>query len=125
MLARMTAISLQPGEAVHIRTGRRLFVVMRSESSCEIRIVKRGIGARIARTAYAWWLRIHRRGASVARRFAQARREEAAARLLAQLDSRMLKDIGMEPHHGSALAERVHAHRRRELLRSLAGRLGA
>jgi uncharacterized protein YjiS (DUF1127 family) len=55
----------------------------------------------------------------------QARREEAQARLLARLDSRTLKDIGLEPQHGSSLAERVHAHRRRELLRTLAGRLGS
>lgn len=124
MLARMTVISLQAGETLHIRTGRRLFVVMRSESSFEVRIVRRRIGVRFARALYAWWLRMHRSGARVARRFMQARREEAQARLLAQLDSRTLKDIGMEPHHGSALAERVHAHRRRELLRTLAGRLG-
>lgn len=124
MLARMTVISLQAGETLHIRTGRRLFVVMRSESSCEIRIVKRGIGVRVARIAYACWLRMHRRGASVARRFMQARREEVSAQMLAQLDSRILKDIGMEPHHGSSLAERVHAHRRHEVLRTLASRLG-
>lgn len=121
---RMTEISLRESERLLIRTGRRTFLVMRSDSSFEVRIVRRGMGVRLARALYAWWLRMHRRGASVARRFAQARREEAQARLLAQLDSRILKDIGMEPHHGSALAERVHAHRRRELLRTLASRLG-
>jgi hypothetical protein len=124
MLSRMTVISLQAGETLHIRTGHRLFVVMRSESSFEVRIVRRSIVVRFARALYAWWLRMHRSEARVARRFMQARREEAQARLLAQLDSRTLKDIGMEPHHGSALAERVHAHRRRELLRTLASRLG-
>ena len=121
----MTELTLQAGETVRIRTGRRLFLVMRSESSFEVRVVRRGIGVRLMRAAYAWWLRMHRTGARVARRYLQARREEAQARLLAQLDSRMLKDIGMEPHHGGALAERVHAHRRRELLRTLAGRLGS
>jgi hypothetical protein len=120
----MTELTLQAGETLRIRTGRRLFLVMRSESSFEVRIVRRGIGVRLMRGAYAWWLRMHRRGARVARRYIQARREEAAARMLAQLDTRILKDIGMEPHHGSALAERVHAHRRREILRILAGRLG-
>jgi hypothetical protein len=121
----MTEILLQAGEAVRIRTGRRLFVVMRSKSSFEVRIVRRSIGVRFARALYACWLRMHRSGARGARRFMQSRREEAQARLLAQLDSRTLKDIGMQPHHGSALAERVHEHRRRELLRILAGRLGS
>jgi hypothetical protein len=120
----MTELTLQAGETLRIRTGRRLFLVVRSGSSFEVRIVRRTFGARIMRTLYAGWLRMHRRGASIARRFAQARREEAQARMLAQLDPRILKDIGMEPHHGSALAERVHAHRRREILRILAGRLG-
>ena len=120
----MTELTLQAGETLRIRTGRRLLLVMRSESSFEVRIVKRGIGVRIARALYAGWLRMHRSGARVARRAVQARREQAAARMLAQLDARILKDIGMEPHHGSALAERVHEHRRRELLRTLAGRLG-
>jgi Domain of unknown function (DUF1127) len=120
----MTELTLQAGEMLRIRTGRRLFLVVRSGSSFEVRIVRRTFGARIMRTLYAWWLRMHRSGARVARRFMQARREEAQARLLAELDSRILKDIGVEPHHGSALAERVHEHRRRELLRTLAGRLG-
>lgn len=120
----MTEISLQAGETLRIRTGRRLFLVMRADSSFEVRVVGRGIGVRLMRAAYAWWLRMHRRGARVARRYMQARREEAQARLLAQLDSRILKDIGMEPHHGSSLAERVHEHRRREVLRTLASRLG-
>jgi hypothetical protein len=121
----MTELTLQAGETVRIRTGRRLFLVMRSDSSFEVRIVRRSMGVRLMRAVYAGWLRMHRTGARVARRFMRARREEAQARLLAQLDSRMLKDIGMEPHHGGALAERVHAHRRRELLRTLAGRLGS
>jgi Domain of unknown function (DUF1127) len=120
----MTEISLQAGERLRIRTGRRLFLVMRTESSFEVRILRRGMGVRLMRSVYARWLRLHRSGARVARRFMQARREDAQARLLAQLDSRTLKDIGMEPYHGSSLAERVHVHRRRELLRTLAGRLG-
>jgi hypothetical protein len=119
----MTELTLQAGETLRIKTGRRLLLVMRSGSSFEVRVVKRGIGVRIARALYAWWLRMHRRGGHITRRFVQARREAAAARMLAQLDTRILKDIGMEPHHGSALAERVHAHRRREILRILAGRL--
>jgi hypothetical protein len=120
----MTELTLQAGETLRIKTGRRLLLVMRSGSSFEVRIVRRGIGVRFARAVYAWWLRMHRRGGYIARRFLQARREATAARMLAQLDPRILKDIGMEPHHGSALAERVHEHRRREVLRTLAGRLG-
>jgi hypothetical protein len=120
----MSELTLQAGETLRIRTGRRLLIVMRSGSSFEVRIVRRGMGLRLMRAAYAGWLRMHRRGARVARRFMEARREDAQARLLAQLDSRILKDIGLEPHHGSSLAERVHEHRRRELLRTLAGRLG-
>jgi hypothetical protein len=121
----MTELTLQAGETLRIRTGRRLFLVMRSDSSFELRIMRRSMGVRFMRAVYAWWLRLHRRGARVARRFMQVRREEAQARLLARLDSRTLKDIGMEPHHGGALAERVHEHRRRELLRTLAGRVGS
>jgi hypothetical protein len=120
----MTEISLQAGEILRIRTGRRLFLVMRSEESFEVRIVRQGIGVRFMRAVYAWWLSMHRRGARVGRRFVQAWREHAQARLLAQLDARILKDIGLEPHHGSPLAARVHEHRRREVLRTLAGRLG-
>jgi hypothetical protein len=120
----MTELTLQSGETLRIRSGRRLFLVMRSDASFEVRIVRRGMGVRLMRAVYAWWLRMHRRGAPVARRFMQARREDAQARLLAQLDSRILKDIGLEPHHGSSLAARVHEHRRREVLRTLAGRLG-
>ena len=45
----MTELTLQAGETLRIRTGRRLLLVMRSESSFEVRIVKRGIGVRIAR----------------------------------------------------------------------------
>jgi uncharacterized protein YjiS (DUF1127 family) len=124
MLARMTELSLQPGETLRIRTGRRLLVVMRSESSCEIRVVKRGMGVRIARALLASWLRMHRLGAAAVRRALRAWREAAQARLLARLDARTLRDIGMEPHHGNALAERVDRYRRRELVRTLTGRLG-
>jgi hypothetical protein len=120
----MTEISLQAGEFLRIRTGRRLFLVMRSEESFEVRIVRHGIGVRLMRGVCAWWLRMHRRGARVARRSMRARRENAQARLLAALDARILKDIGLEPHHGSPLAARVHERRRREVLRTLAGRLG-
>jgi len=57
------------------------------------------------------------------RRFVQARRETGQARLLAELDVRSLKDIGLEPSRGSSLAERVHAKQRGELSRTLAARL--
>lgn len=119
----MTEVTLQPGERLRIRSG-RLLLVRRLGLAWEISIVKRGAGARVARAALAWWLRTHRRGAAIARRFLEARRENAQARLLAQLDARTLKDIGLEAHHGSALAERIDARRRRELLRTFAGRLG-
>ena len=96
---------------------------MRSESSFEVRIVRRGIGVRIADAVCRGGCACT--GAALALRGdAVQAQESAAARMLAQLDSRILKDIGLEPHHGSALAERVHEHRRRELLRTLAGRLG-
>lgn len=44
--------------------------------------------------------------------------------VLARLDARGLKDIGLESWNG-ALAERVHAHRQRQLLRIAAARIGA
>ena len=43
----MTEISLQAGERLRIRTGRRLFLVMRTESSFEVRILRRGMGVRL------------------------------------------------------------------------------
>jgi hypothetical protein len=54
----------------------------------------------------------------------QARREEAQAELLAELGPHILKDIGLEPYQGSSLADRVEAHRRRQLMRAFAARLG-
>ena len=103
---------LQPGETLRIRT-RGLILELRPGAPCEIRVVRRGLGVRLGRGLLAWWRRMHRRRASV-----------ADARLLAQLDARLLKDIGLEPHHGGSLVERIDAHRRRELLRGIAARLG-
>lgn len=114
---------LQPGESVRIRT-RGLILELRPGASCEIRIVRRSPGTRFARAVLAWWQRMHRRGTAAARSYLRTRRLDRDARLLAQLDARFLKDIGLEVHHGGALIERIDAHRRRELLRTLAASLG-
>jgi uncharacterized protein YjiS (DUF1127 family) len=83
------------------------------------------------RKLLAWWINLHRRGAVAGRRRAVAlfeairRVQQARAdrELLARLDSRTLKDIGLESWNAH-LAERVHVHRERKLLRVAASRIG-
>jgi hypothetical protein len=70
---------------------------------------------------------IHRLGRSlfaILERFARARREAAAARLLAELDPRILRDIGLDASSGHPLAGRAEAHRRQSELRAFGAHLG-
>jgi hypothetical protein len=54
----------------------------------------------------------------------RARQARAEREVLARLDARSLKDIGLESWNG-ALAERVHAHRQRQVILLAAARIGA
>ena len=108
----MTYISLLSGEG------------LRSENGRAAPIVQRGYARRFAHVVLAGWLRMHRAGVAIGRRFAQARREETQARQLAQLDARILRDIGLDADSGHPLAGRVDAYRRQQRLHEFAARLG-
>ena len=58
------------------------------------------------------------------KRWLQAWREDRQARLLAELDERILRDIGLGAASGNRLAARVHVVRQQELRRIAMGRLG-
>jgi hypothetical protein len=75
------------------------------------------------RKLLAWWINLHRRGAVAGRRRAVALFEAIRRVQRAPLDSRTLKDIGLESWNAH-LAERVHVHRERKLLRVAASRIG-
>lgn len=66
---------------------------------------------------------MHRAGAAIGRRLARAQAEDAQARLLAQLDARTLRDIGLDSGSGHSLAGRVEAYRRQLRLHQLAARM--
>jgi len=82
------------------------------------------------RKLQAWWIQFHRRGITLGRRRAQlayrayrdAKQARADARVLAHLDYRTLKDIGLESRAFALRAGVVE--RRRELLRWSNVRLG-
>jgi hypothetical protein len=102
------------------------------ETSRELPVVTRGRNFRsrgsihrLARTALAVWLRMHRAGATIGRRLAQARCEEAGVRLLSQLDARTLRDIGLDAASGHPLAARVDAHREQQRRRAFAAQAWA
>jgi hypothetical protein len=77
---------------------------------------RRSLARRIARGVLAWWITLHRYGAAAGRRFVQARRERAQAEMLASLDARTLKDIGLESY--------IDEQRRRERVRLVTARIG-
>jgi len=85
---------------------------------------QRGSIHRFARTALALWLRMQRAAAAIGRRFAQAQRDEAKARLLARLDARTLRDIGLGADSGHRLAVQIAVHRDQQRLRAHAAQLG-
>lgn len=82
------------------------------------------------RNLMAWWLAMHRRGAVMGRRRARqaarammaAQQARADARLLAQLDARTLRDIGLEAWR-SPLGARIELFRA-ESQRWTAARMG-
>jgi hypothetical protein len=84
------------------------------------------------RKMLAWWISLHRKGAAFgahcAREIYQAiqRAQQARAEreILARLDSRTLRDIGLDSWN-TQLSERVDLRRQRDLLRLAASRIGA
>jgi hypothetical protein len=88
-------------------------IVLRPRS-IEIRFNRRRarIG-RVARALLDW-----------SQRCLRAWREDRQALLLAQLDERTLRDIGLDCGSGSSLAARGHAYRQQELRRMAMAQLG-
>jgi hypothetical protein len=76
-------------------------------------IVPRGAGVWEIRVVNPWW-----------QRWLRAWREARESQLLAQLDERMLRDIGMDLGNGHPLAVRAHALRQQELRRIAMAQLG-
>jgi len=83
------------------------------------------------RKMLAWWIRLHRRGAAIAlprarqlyQAFQRAQQARADREILARLDSRTLRDIGLDSWN-ARLAERVEVQRQQRLLRLAAARIG-
>ena len=83
------------------------------------------------RKMLAWWIRLHRKGAAIGLQRARqvyeaiqrAQRARADREILARLDSRTLRDIGLDSWNVH-LAERVEVQRQRQLLRLAATRVG-
>ena len=84
------------------------------------------------RKMLAWWIRLHRRCAAMGLQRARqvyeairrAQQERADREILSRLDSRTLRDIGIDSWNAH-LAERVEVQRQRRLLRLAASRIGA
>ena len=98
----MTDISLQPGEALRIDSRDGLLM-----------LVRRGAGVWEVRLVNPWW-----------KRWLRAWREASECQLLAQLDQRMLRDIGLDLGSGHPLAVRADALRQQELRRIAMAQLG-
>jgi len=75
------------------------------------------------RKMLAWWIRLHRKGAAIYEAIQHAQRAHADREVLARLDSRTLRDIGLDSWNVH-LAERVEAQRQRQLRRLAAARIG-
>ena len=105
----MTEISLLPGEALRVENPSGVLLLSVSAPA--------GFEPR-------WEVRFDEPRASWWRRWLLAWREEREARSLAQLDERLLNDIGLGPCAGNSLAARIHAHRQHELRRVEMSRLG-
>ena len=83
------------------------------------------------RKLLASWIRLHRRGAAIGLQRARqvyealrrARQERADREILARLDARSLRDIGLDSWN-ARLAERVEIRRQQQLLRLAASRIG-
>ena len=84
------------------------------------------------RKLLAWWIRLHRKGAAAGLQQARqvyaamkrAQQARADREILARLDARSLRDIGLDSWNAQ-LSERVELRRQRDLLRVAASRIGA
>jgi uncharacterized protein YjiS (DUF1127 family) len=98
----MAEISLRPGEALRIESGSGLTLVLRPHGEgWEVKVVN------------PWW-----------KRWLRAWHEERQARLLAELDERILRDIGLHAASENSLTARVEAYRQQDLRRITMSRLG-
>jgi hypothetical protein len=83
------------------------------------------------RKLLASWIRLHRKGAAIGLQRARqvydaiqrAKQARADREVLARLDSRTLRDIGLDSWNAH-LAERVEVQRQRQLLRLAAAGIG-
>jgi uncharacterized protein YjiS (DUF1127 family) len=100
----MAAISLRAGEALRIHSGGLALVFRPDASAWEIEIV---------RPRARWW-----------QRWIRAWHEDRQARMLAQLDERILHDIGMGPGSSNPVAARAHEFRHQEMRRIAMAQLG-
>jgi hypothetical protein len=101
----MATISLPAGEALRIRSGGGLALVFQPDGRrWEIEIVRR---------RESWW-----------QRWIREWDEDSQAQLLAQLDERLLEDIGLGPASGEPVAARAHEYRQQEIRRIAMARLG-
>ena len=84
------------------------------------------------RKVLAWWLRLHRQGAAFGLRRARgiyeaierSRQARIDRDILARLDARTLRDIGLQSWNAE-VGQRLEAERQRRLLRLAAARIGA
>jgi hypothetical protein len=98
----MAEISLRPGDALRIEQGKGLSLLLRAHGDgWEVRVIN------------PWW-----------KRWLRAWRESAQARLLAELDRHILRDIGMDLGSGDPLAAHAHALRQQEQRRIAMAQLG-
>ena len=83
------------------------------------------------RKLFAWWIRLHRKGAlaglqrarGVYEAIQRAQKARAEREILARLDAHSLRDIGLQSWNAE-LADRVETERQRRLLRLAASRIG-
>ena len=105
----MTEISLLPGEALRVENPSGVLLLSVSAPAG----VEPLWEVRFGEPRASWW-----------RRWLLAWREDREARSLAQLDERLLNDIGLAPCAGNSLATRIHACRQDELRRAILVRHG-
>jgi uncharacterized protein YjiS (DUF1127 family) len=110
----VTDILLRPGDVLRIEGDDGSVLTVSVPPGAELWEIQVGARrSRIVRALLGWW-----------KHHTAAWHEERAARELAQLDERLLADIGLGPHAGNPLATRVHNYRQQELRRIEMGRLG-
>jgi DUF2917 family protein len=75
-------------------------------------------GGRFVRSLLAFWLRLYRSGARVARVMSDSARDaairESVAQLAASLDARTRRDLGIEEFYGASPGERAERYRWRQ-----------